>query len=52
MGEKLDQRETVTFKELLMANAFLVDALCQILIDKGVFAKDLQRKVESNLWTG
>ena len=40
MGEKLSEKETVSFKELLMANAIQVDALCQILIDKGVFTEE------------
>jgi hypothetical protein len=40
MGERLDEKETVTFKELLMANAIQVDALCQILIEKSVFTEE------------
>jgi hypothetical protein len=40
MGEKLAEKETVTFKELLMANAIQVDTLCQILIEKGVFTEE------------
>ena len=40
MGEKLAEKETVTFKELLMANAIQVDALCQILIEKRVLTQD------------
>jgi hypothetical protein len=39
MAQKLDQSETVTFKELLMANCIQVDALTQLLIEKGVFAE-------------
>jgi len=40
MAEKLDEKETVTFKELLMANAPQVDALCQILIEKRAFTEE------------
>jgi beta-N-acetylglucosaminidase len=37
MAQQLDQSETVTFKELLMSNAIQVDAVAQLLIEKGVF---------------
>ena len=40
MAEKLDSSELVGFKELLMANSMQVDAIAQLLIEKGV----LQRK--------
>ena len=36
MAEKLNEKELVTFKELLMANSIQVDALCQLLIEKGI----------------
>ena len=39
MAERLDDRETVSFEELLMANVIQVDALSQLLIEKGVFAE-------------
>jgi len=39
MAEKLDERELVTFKEMLMANSIQVDAVCQLLIDKGIFTE-------------
>ena len=35
MAEKLDERELVSFKELLRANSIQVDALSQLLIEKG-----------------
>jgi len=35
MAQKLDPKELVTFKELLMANSIQVDALAQLLIEKG-----------------
>ena len=34
MGEKLDDQELVSFKEMIMANSIQVDAICQLLIDK------------------
>ena len=39
MAGKLDDRETVNFKELLMANSIQVDALAQLLIGKGVITQ-------------
>ena len=36
MAEKLDPKELVDFKELLMANSKQVDALCQLLIETGI----------------
>ena len=35
MAEKLDDKELVRFKEMLMANSIQVDALSQLLIEKG-----------------
>ena len=35
MAEKLDQKELVSFEELLRANSIQVDALSQLLIEKG-----------------
>ena len=39
MGEILDDRELVSFKEMLMTNSFQVDALAQLLIEKGIFSE-------------
>ena len=39
MAKKLDPAELVSFKELLMANAIQIDALCQLLIDKGLMTQ-------------
>ncbi len=39
MAEKLDEREIVSFKELLMANSIQVDALAQLLIEKGIITE-------------
>jgi len=36
MAEKLDDGEIVSFEELLMANVIQVDALSQLLIEKGL----------------
>jgi len=40
MAKKLDPSELVNFKELLMANSMQVDAIAQLLIEKGVFTKE------------
>jgi len=40
MAEKLDEKELVSFKELLMTNTIQVDAVTQLLIEKGVFTED------------
>jgi hypothetical protein len=34
MAKKLNQKELVDFKKLLMANSNQMDALCQLLIEK------------------
>jgi hypothetical protein len=34
MAEKLDEKELVSFEELLKANSIQVDALSQLLIEK------------------
>ena len=39
MAEKLDPKELVNFKELLMANSIQGDAIAQLLIEKGFFTK-------------
>ena len=39
MGEKLDQKELVSFEELLRANSIQVDALSQLLIEKGIITE-------------
>ena len=40
MAENLDEKELVTFKEMLMANSIQVDAICQLLIDKGIITEE------------
>jgi len=39
LAEQLDPEELVSFKELLMANSMQVDALAQILVEKGIITK-------------
>ncbi len=40
MAQKFDSKELVTFKELVLANSTQVDALAQLLIEKGIITKD------------
>ncbi len=40
MAAKLDPKQIVTFEELLMANTIQVDALAQLLIEKGIITND------------
>ncbi len=40
MAEKLDPKEIVSFKELLMANSIQVDAVAPLLIEKGIITKE------------
>jgi hypothetical protein len=37
MAEKLDEKEVVTFKELLMSQMIQLDAVTQLLIEKGSY---------------
>jgi hypothetical protein len=47
MAQKLDEKELVTFKEMLMANSIMVDALAQLLMAKGLFTEEeLYRKLK------
>jgi beta-N-acetylglucosaminidase len=40
MAQQLDDEELATFKELLMANSIQVDAVAQLLIEKGIITKE------------
>ena len=40
MAEKLDDKELVSFKEMLMANSIQVDAVCQLMIEKRIITED------------
>jgi len=39
MTEKLDEKELVSFEELLRANSIQVDTLSQLLIEKGLITE-------------
>ena len=39
MAEKLNDNELVSFKEMLIANSIQVDAVAQLLIEKGIFSE-------------
>jgi beta-N-acetylglucosaminidase len=39
MAEKLDDKEVVDFKELLRGNSIQVDAVAQLLVEKGIFTE-------------
>jgi len=40
MAEKLDEKEIVSFKELLVSQMVQLDAVTQLLIKKGIFTKE------------
>lgn len=40
MAERLNNDELVSFKELLMSNEIYMEAIVQLLVDKGVFTKE------------
>ncbi len=40
MTEKLDDKDLVTFEELLIANTIQVDTLSQLLVEKGIFTEE------------
>jgi len=40
MTKKLAIKEMVTVREMLLANAIQVDALCQLLIEKGLITSE------------
>jgi hypothetical protein len=39
MAQKLDEKEIVSFEELLMANVIQTDTIAQLLIEKGVISE-------------
>jgi hypothetical protein len=39
MAKRLNQKELVTFEQLLMSGSIQVDALAQLLTEKGVFTE-------------
>ena len=40
MVETLDQDQLVSFEELLISNSVQIDAVTQLLIEKGIFTKE------------
>ena len=40
MAEEDESRELVSFQEMLIVNSIQVDALAQLLIEKGIITKD------------
>ena len=40
MAEKLDNKELVSFEELLMANVIQADTVTQLLIEKGIISEE------------
>ena len=39
MAEKLDKKEITTVEELFMANTYQLDAVTQLLVEKGIFSE-------------
>ncbi len=39
-AERLDDKELVTFKEIMMANAIQVDAIVLLLAEKGIITEE------------
>jgi hypothetical protein len=58
MAQILDEKELVTFKEMLMANSIMMDALVQLLMAKGLFSeqdfydklKEVQEQYNEGKW--
>ena len=40
MAEQISEKELATFKEVLMANSIQVDAVAQLLIEKGLITEE------------
>ncbi len=40
MAEQISEKELETFKEVLMANSIQVDAVAQLLIEKGLITEE------------
>ena len=39
MGKKVDDKDTVSFREFMMSNAIQIDPVVQLLIEKGIFTQ-------------
>ena len=46
MAELLDEKELVSFKEMLIVNSIQVDALSQLLIEKGLTQTEFFSKLK------
>ena len=40
MAQKIDPSDLVTFREFMLANAIQLDAITQLLIDKGIITQE------------
>jgi len=40
MAEKLDPKQTVDFKELLIANMIEIQTIAELLMEKGIISQD------------
>ena len=40
MAQQLGPKETITFKDLLIANAIQIDSIIQLLLEKGLITED------------
>jgi hypothetical protein len=53
MAEKLDQKQTVSFKELLMSEVIQLEALINLLDEKGIISKqellDEMKRVQAKM---
>ena len=48
MAEKLDPKELVTFKELLIPNSIQIEALTKLLVEKGLINFEEVLKAEGS----
>ena len=51
MAEKLDPKEVVTFKELLIANSIQIEALTQLLVEKGLINFEEVFEKRQGMWS-
>ena len=40
MENKIDEKELASFKELLIADTIQIDALCRLLVEKGILTEN------------
>ena len=46
MAEKLDHQETVSFEKLLIMELIKTQTIVQLLIEKGIITKEVQKQYE------